>query len=95
MRTPLFHKAILQSPASIPYPTVDQNRQTYQRFLELSGADSIQAAKAAPAESLRKANYEIVLNAQYGHFGFGMFTQTFFLGVLVPVFLRFSSYVCY
>ena len=49
-------------------------------FLELSGADSIQAAKAAPAESLRKANYEIVLNAQYGHFGFGMYAQSFFLG---------------
>ena len=94
-RSPLFHKAILQSPVSYPYSGVDQDRKTYQRFLELSGADSIQAAKAAPAETLRKANYEIVLNAQYGHFGFGTYTQTFFLEGLLLLLSRFGSFICY
>ena len=93
MRTPLFQKAILQSPFFIPDQGVGQNRETYQKFLDLSGVDSIQAAKAAPAETLRKANYEIVLNARYGQFGFGTYTPP--LGGLVRLSLRLASCIRY
>lgn len=54
-----------------------QNRKIYQKFLELSGADSIQAAKASYTKNLRNANYEIVLNAPYGKFGFDTYTGMF------------------
>ena len=79
-KTPLFQKAILQSPGPYPDRGVTQNRMIYQRFLELSGADSIEVARAAPAETLRKANLQIVLDAPYGQFNFGTCTRAFFFG---------------
>ena len=52
--------------------------------------DSISAARAAPAEALRTANYKIVANALYGQFNFGTFIQ----GVLLNSFrkLRVTSF---
>ena len=88
-KTPLFQKAILQSPGPYPDRGVTQNRMIYQRFLELSGADSIEVARAAPAETLRKANVQIVLDAPYGQFNFGTCTQAFSFGALVSLLYMF------
>ena len=70
-RRPLFQRAIMQSPFFFPDPGQVQNRATYQEFLKLTGTSSIAAAKAASAETIRTASYQIVLNAPYGQFGFG------------------------
>ena len=75
---PLFQRAILQSPFFFPDPGPAQNEQTYKSFLQYSHVNSLAAAKTAPAESLRLANYQVVLNAPYGQFNFGRFTYIVF-----------------
>lgn len=70
-RRPLFQQAIMQSPFFFPDPGQTQNEVTYEQFLKFARAPSIAAAKSTSAEALRTANYQIVLNAPYGQFGFG------------------------
>ena len=73
---PLFQQAILQSPYVLPDPGQAQNQATYQKFLLLVGSPSLAAAKNAPAEALRRANYQVALDAPYGQFGFGTYKSS-------------------
>lgn len=68
---PLFQQAIMQSPFFFPDQGQIRNLATYNQFLNFAGASSLAAARTTRAESLRVANYRIVLGASYGQFGFG------------------------
>lgn len=72
---PLFQQAVLQSPFFFPDPGQAQNEKLSQQFFEVAAVDSISAARTAPAETLRTANYKVVANAPYGQFSFGTFIQ--------------------
>lgn len=72
---PLFQQAVLQSPFFSPDPGQAQNEKISRQFFEAAAVDSISAARTAPAETLRTANYKIVADAPYGQFTFGKFIQ--------------------
>ncbi|KAI4274962.1 MAG: hypothetical protein L6R38_005995 [Xanthoria sp. 2 TBL-2021] len=61
----------MQSPFFFPDQGQIRNLATYNQFLNFAGASSLAAARTTRAESLRVANYRIVLGASYGQFGFG------------------------
>ncbi|KAL8761586.1 MAG: hypothetical protein Q9184_002294 [Pyrenodesmia sp. 2 TL-2023] len=71
LKTPLFQQAILQSPFFFPDQGQKRSEEVAERFLYLSGADKLSDARALPAETLRAANYRMVLDAPYGQFTFG------------------------
>ena len=70
-RHPLFKQAIMQSPFFFPAPGPAQQQATFQQFLRLAGVSSTNESLGISAETLRRANYQVVLNAPYGQFGFG------------------------
>lgn len=70
-RAPLFQQAVLQSPFFFPDPGPARNEEVARQFLRATGVNSLSAVKTLPAETLRTANYEVILNAPYGQFIFG------------------------
>ncbi|KAL8897721.1 MAG: hypothetical protein Q9207_007073 [Kuettlingeria erythrocarpa] len=70
-KPPLFQQAILQSPFFFPDPGQTRNEKIAQQFLQLSGVNKLSDARAVQGETLRTANYRMVLDAPYGQFSFG------------------------
>lgn len=70
-RRPLFTQAIMQSPFFFPDPGPAQRQARFEQFMRLAGLSSTDTALNASAETFRKANYQVVLSAPYGQFGFG------------------------
>lgn len=70
-KPPLFQQAILQSPFFFPDPGQTRTENVAEQFFQLSGVDKLSDARAVQAETLRTANYRMVLDAPYGQFSFG------------------------
>ncbi|KAF2459518.1 Alpha/Beta hydrolase protein [Lineolata rhizophorae] len=51
-----FQQAIIQSPGYIDISTREAQDETFNTFLELAGADSLQSLRALPSEDLMRAN---------------------------------------
>ncbi|KAI4182608.1 MAG: hypothetical protein LQ346_006542, partial [Caloplaca aetnensis] len=69
-KPPLFQQAILQSPFFFPDPGQTRTENVAEQFFQLSGVDKLSDARAVQAETLRTANYRMVLDAPYGQFSF-------------------------
>jgi carboxylesterase type B len=68
-----FQRAIMQSPGFLPIPSLFQQEETFNTFLELLGVSSIEEARKLPKEDLALANSLMVLNASYGTYVWGKF----------------------
>ncbi|KAI9799700.1 MAG: hypothetical protein M1825_004435 [Sarcosagium campestre] len=69
---PPFQQAIPQSPFTPPDPGREKFDAIAQKFLLSAQVESIKAARAAPAETLRVANYETVLASRFGTFTYSV-----------------------
>lgn len=69
--TPLFQRAIIQSPAQRPASDAALYAQVFQQFVATSNLTSVTAAKALDTQALQALNRQIIGNAAFGAFTFG------------------------
>ncbi|KAL8917305.1 MAG: hypothetical protein Q9208_008026 [Pyrenodesmia sp. 3 TL-2023] len=70
-KPPLFQQAILQSPFFFPDQGRTRSEEVAKQFFQLPGVGKLSDARAVQAETLRSANYRMVLDAPDGQFTFG------------------------
>lgn len=66
-----FQQAIPMSPAFFPVPAKDQQNDSWKKFLDALGVDSLEAAQKASSDEVIKANAVTIYNSPYGTFTFG------------------------
>ena len=66
-----FQSAIIQSPGFFPQPDPAQDDATYQQFLSLAGAKTLDDLLTADNQTLMQINADMTYNSSYGIFKFG------------------------
>lgn len=76
---PPFRRAIIQSPAFIPTPLVNQSNTSYQKFLTAANVSSLAALRTLNTSILQAANKIAQSSAFFGTFTFGPAPDGFFV----------------